>query len=117
MVKRYRTSSWMSEAVEYPASATIVALAGQITEDRSLDLVGQTENTLNKIDGILAEAGTDKTKLISAVIWLSDIRTRHTFNPIWDAWVPEGVGPARACIEARLAEPNILVEIQITAYK
>ena len=65
----------------------------------------------------LYSTGTDKSNMISAMIWLSDIRTRHDFNPIWDAWVPEGSAPVRACVEARLAEPSDLVEIQVTAYK
>lgn len=117
MITRHHTKKRMSQIVEYPASATLVTIAGQISDDRTLDLEGQTNNILAKIDRLLAEAGTDKSNMISAMIWLSDIRTRHDFNPIWDAWVPEGHAPVRACVEARLAESSDLVEIQVTAYK
>lgn len=117
MITRHHTNKRMSQIVEYPASATLVTIAGQISDDRTLDLEGQTNSILVKIDRLLAEAGTDKSYMISAMIWLSDIRTRHDFNPIWDAWVPEGSAPVRACVEARLAEPSDLVEIQVTAYK
>ena len=117
MLVRHHTATRMSQMVEVPPGATTVVLAGQISDDRSLDLAGQTRNILAKIDRYLTEAGTDKTRLVSAMIWLSDIRNRHEVNKIWDAWVPEGQAPARACVEARLAEPTDLVEIQVTAVK
>lgn len=117
MITRHQTNKRMSQIVEYPASATLVTIAGQISDDRTLDLEGQTRNILDKIDRLLTEVGTDKTKMISAMIWLSDIRTRHDFNPIWDAWMPADCAPVRACVEARLAEASDLVEIQVTAYK
>lgn len=117
MLVRHHTGKRMSQMVEVPAGAATVALAGQISDDRSLDLAGQTRNILDKIDRYLAEAGTDKSRLVSAMIWLSDIRNRHVVNEIWDTWVPEGHAPARACVEARLAEPTDLVEIQVTAVK
>ena len=117
MLVRHHTGKRMSQMVEVPAGATTVVLAGQISDDRTLDLAGQTRNILDKIDRYLAEAGTDKSRLVSAMIWLSDIRNRHAVNEIWDAWVPEGHAPARACVEARLAEPTDLIEIQVTAVR
>jgi enamine deaminase RidA (YjgF/YER057c/UK114 family) len=117
MLKRYQSGKRMSQAVEVPAGKTMVYFAGQISSDRTLDVEGQTRNILNKLDALLAETGTDRSGIVSAMIWLADIRTRHLVNAIWDAWVPDGAAPARACVEARLAEPTDLVEIQIVATK
>lgn len=116
-LKRYQTGRRMSQAVEVPPGATVLHFAGQISSDRTLDLEGQTRNILDKLDALLAETGSDRSKIVSAMIWLSDIRNRHQVNPIWDAWVPEGAAPARACVEARLAEASDLIEIQIVAIK
>lgn len=117
MIKRYRTGKRMSQIVEVPAGTTMLYLAGQISDDRNLDLEGQTKNILAKLDDMLKEAGSERSRIVSAMIWLSDIRNRHTVNTIWDSWIPEGAAPARACVEARLAEPSDLVEIQIVAAK
>ena len=117
MITRHQTGPRMSQVVEVAPGATMIYLAGQISSDRTLDLEGQTRNILGKIDALLAEAGAGRANIVSAMIWLSDIRTRHRVNEIWDAWVPEGAAPARACVEARLAEPGDLVEIQVTAAK
>ena len=117
MLKRHQSGKRMSQIVEVPPSATMLCFAGQISGDRTLDLEGQARNILDKIDAMLAEAGSDRSRIVSAMIWLSDIRNRHAFNAIWDAWIPEGAAPARACVEARLAEPSDLVEIQIVAVK
>jgi enamine deaminase RidA (YjgF/YER057c/UK114 family) len=105
----------MSQIVEVPAGMTMIHLAGQIADDRSLDLEGQARDVLAKIDALLAEAGAERRDIVSAMVWLADIRSRHRFNAIWDEWVPEGCAPARACVEARLAEPGDLVEIQVVA--
>jgi Endoribonuclease L-PSP len=75
----------------------------------------QTAEILSIIDGYLAKAGTDKTKLLRATIWLSDIRTVDDMNKAWEAWVPAGCAPARACVEALLQGPEKKVEIQVTA--
>jgi enamine deaminase RidA (YjgF/YER057c/UK114 family) len=117
MIKRYRTGKRMSQVVEVPAATTMLYVAGQISDDRTLDLEGQTRNILAKLDAMLTEAGSDRSRIVSAMIWLSDIRNRHAVNAIWDDWVPEGAAPARACVEARLAEPSDLIEIQIVAVK
>ena len=92
-----------------------VYLAGQVADDRSAGVRGQTEQILAKIDRYLAEAGTDKSKLLSATIWLSDIATFDEMNAVWDAWVAGGKPPARACVEARLAAPELRVEVGVIA--
>lgn len=117
MLKRYQTGKRMSQIVEIPTGQTMLYFAGQISSDRTLDLEVQTRNILDKLDALLAEAGANRTNIVSAMIWLADIRMRHAVNAIWDDWVPEGAAPARACVEARLAEPTDLVEIQIVAAK
>ena len=95
-----------------------VYLAGLIA-DKTLGqgVADQTREILGFIDGFLAKAGTDKSKLISATIWLSDIRTVDEMNKVWDAWVVPGATPVRACIEALLQGPEKKVEIQVTAAK
>jgi enamine deaminase RidA (YjgF/YER057c/UK114 family) len=93
-----------------------VYLAG-LTADKSAgqSVAAQTQEILAAIDALLAKAGTDKSKLLQATIWLQDIRTVDEMNKIWDAWVPTGTAPARACIEARLQSPAKMVEIRVTA--
>src|SRR5690242_12055202 len=93
-----------------------VYLAG-LTADKALGQgVGeQTREILAMIDGFLAKAGTDKSKLLTATIWLSDIRTVDEMNKVWDAWVAPGQTPVRACIEALLQGPEKKIEIQVTA--
>jgi enamine deaminase RidA (YjgF/YER057c/UK114 family) len=93
-----------------------VYLAG-LTADKTVgqSLTEQTREILSLIDGFLAKAGTDKSKLLQATIWLSDIRTVDEMNKVWDAWVAPGQTPARACIEALLQGPEKKIEIQVTA--
>ena len=92
----------------------IVYLAGQVgTAGNSV--ADQTREILAKIDGLLTEAGSDKSKILRGEIWLSDIRNFAEMNEVWDAWVAEGQAPARACGECRLAAPGIEVEIIVTA--
>ncbi|WP_137387799.1 RidA family protein [Rhodoligotrophos defluvii] len=93
-----------------------VYLAGQIAEEAAgKSVTEQTRDILNQIDEALAEAGTDKTKILQVTIWLSKMAYFGEMNAVWDAWVPEGHTPARACVEARLADPKIDVEIMLTA--
>jgi enamine deaminase RidA (YjgF/YER057c/UK114 family) len=93
-----------------------VYLAGLTADKTAGQSVGaQTQEILAAIDGLLAKAGTDKSKLLQATIWLQDIRTVDEMNKVWDAWVPQGCAPARACIEARLQSPAKMVEIRVTA--
>jgi enamine deaminase RidA (YjgF/YER057c/UK114 family) len=90
-------------------------LSGMIPEDTSLDITGQVKQALAEIDALLARGGSDKTKILSAVIWLSDITDFATMNAVWDAWVVPGRTPARATVQARLNDPNMKVEIMVVA--
>jgi enamine deaminase RidA (YjgF/YER057c/UK114 family) len=111
-IKRSKVGPRMSQVVVH---GDTVYLAGQVADDPNADVAGQTKQILAKIDGALAEAGSDKSKLLSATIWLADIRTFDEMNKVWDAWVSSGNTPARACVEAKLARSNLLVEIGIIA--
>jgi enamine deaminase RidA (YjgF/YER057c/UK114 family) len=94
-----------------------IYLAGIVADHPVPDVAGQTGQILDKIDQYLKEAGSDKTKMLSATIWLADIRYYDEMNSVWDKWVPRDAAPARACIEGRLAAPKYLVEIRIVAAK
>ena len=111
-IKRLKVGERMSQIVVHSGT---VYLAGQVPVDYDVDVKTQTSQVLEKIDALLAEAGSDKTKILSATIYLRDIKDFAAMNTVWDAWVPQGDTPARACVEARLAAPDILVEISITA--
>jgi enamine deaminase RidA (YjgF/YER057c/UK114 family) len=94
-----------------------IYLAGIVADHPTPDVAAQTGQILDKIDQYLKECGSDKTKMLSATIWLADIRYYDEMNSVWDKWVPQGAAPARACIESRLAAPKYLVEIRIVAAK
>jgi enamine deaminase RidA (YjgF/YER057c/UK114 family) len=102
----------MSQAVIH---GDTVYLAGQVADDTGADVAGQTQQILSKIDDLLAAAGTDKSKLLSANIWLSDISTFGQMNAVWDEWVTPGQPPARATVESKLAGPQYKVEIMAVA--
>ena len=111
-IKRIKVGARMSQAVVH---GDTVYLAGQVADNAKDDVGGQTKQILSKIEGLLAEAGTDKSKLLSATIWLTDMRAFDEMNKVWDAWVSPGNTPGRACVEARLARADLLVEIGIIA--
>lgn len=92
-----------------------VFTAGAIADDTSLDVAGQTRQALADVDKYLAICKSDKTRVLTAVIWLSDIRLRDDMNEAWLEWVDPAHLPARACIEAKMADPFCLVEIAIVA--
>lgn len=110
-VERHHTGKRMSQIVVH---GDTVYLAGQVGEPGT-SVAEQTRNILGKIDDLLAEAGSDKTRILQAIIWLDDMRHFDAMNGVWDAWVPEGHAPARACGEARLATTEYNVEIIVTA--
>lgn len=114
-IQRFESGPRMSQAVIYPAGASIVVLAGQVPNDTSLDVVGQTRDVLAKIDRLLHDTGSQRTDLLSATIWLREIGDFALMNTVWDDWVVAGHAPVRACVEARLAAPEIRVEIQVSA--
>lgn len=112
-ITRIKTSERASAIVIHGG---IVYLSGQVAADPEADVQEQTRSVLSKIDALLAEAGTDNTQILSATIYLRDIANHFApMNEIWNAWVPTGHGPARACVEALMARPTLLVEISITA--
>jgi enamine deaminase RidA (YjgF/YER057c/UK114 family) len=95
-----------------------VYLAGQVASDKpGAPIAEQTQNILDKIDAYLAEAGTDKSKLLTATIWITDMADFAGMNAVWDAWVDPANPPCRACVEARLAAPDYTVEIMVVAAK
>ena len=110
-IKRIGTGARMSEAVCYNG---IVWLAGQVGKPGD-SVADQTRSCLAEVDRILAEAGTDKTRILSAQIWMADMANFAEMNAVWDAWVPKGNTPARATGEARLATPAYLVEVKKAA--
>jgi enamine deaminase RidA (YjgF/YER057c/UK114 family) len=102
----------MSDAVIHNG---IAYLAGQVADDTSADIGGQTADVLKQIDEILAEAGTSKSNLVRAEIFLTDIKDFAGMNKVWDAWVDPKATPARATIEAKLARPEYKIEIMVIA--
>lgn len=115
MIERIAQNARMSMAVSWPLTGRMVALAGQVADNRDGDVAAQTADILEKIDALLARAGAARKDIVTATIWLSDIATFDEMNRVWDAWVVPGATPARACVEARLAHPSLRVEIQVHA--
>lgn len=103
---------------EIAISGTLVHLAGQLASDTSLDIRGQTQQTLATIDNFLKEAGTDKTHIMSVMIFLKDIEQDYAaMNEIWDAWCADIQAPPRTCVEAKLYAPDVLVEMTVVAIR
>lgn len=112
-ITRIETNERRSRVVVYNG---IVFVSGQTSDDKSLDIQGQTRETLAKIDKYLAAAGTDKTRLLSAQIWIKDIKRDFVgMNEVWDAWTVPGSAPTRATAQCDMAKPGTLVEIVVTA--
>ncbi|PLU43345.1 hypothetical protein BMJ26_03525 [Sinorhizobium medicae] len=110
-IKRFESGSRISQAVVYNNT---VYLAGQVGNAGD-DVVTQTKQALAEVDRLLALAGTDKTRILSTTVWLADMADFAKMNSVWDAWVPQGNAPARATGEAKLATPEYLVEVIVTA--
>ena len=102
----------LAAAVEYHG---FVYLQGVVPADTATDITGQTKQVLVRIDELLETHGTDKTRLLQTHIWLKNMSDRDAMNQVWSAWLPEGGAPARACVQAILADPDYLVEIMVTA--
>ena len=112
-IQRHDTGPRMSKAVVH---GNTVYLAGVVADNAAgKSVTEQTEDILSLIDGYLAKAGTDKSKLLSANIWITDMSTFAEMNAVWDAWVSPGNTPARATVEAKLAAPQYKVEIMVVA--
>ena len=112
-IRRIETGERMSQTVVH---GNTVYTAGQVAQSAAgASVTDQTQAVLGQLDELLAEAGTDKSKLISATIWISDMATFSEMNAVWDAGVSPGNTPARACVEAKLASPDFTVEIAVIA--
>jgi enamine deaminase RidA (YjgF/YER057c/UK114 family) len=92
-----------------------VYLAGQVASDPTADIGGQTKQVLASVDRLLAEAGSDKSRILSTTIYVADMTEFPAMNAVWDAWVVQGNTPPRATVEAKLAKPAYRVEIQVIA--
>lgn len=111
-ITRYGVGPRLSGAV---AHGDTVYLAGQVADDYSADIGTQARQVLAAVDRLLKEAGSDKSQILQAQVWLSSMAYYADFNKVWDAWVTPGHTPARACTEARLAHPDIKCEVMVTA--
>ena len=112
MIQRYQAGSRMSQAV---TANGFVFVAGQVAEDRKAGIAGQTRDVLKAIDALLAEAGTTKAKLVAVNVFLPHITDFDAMNEVYDAWIDPANPPARACVEARLADPDLRVEMTAVA--
>jgi enamine deaminase RidA (YjgF/YER057c/UK114 family) len=111
-ITRHDQSAILSQAVVH---GDTVYLAGIVAKDLSKDVKGQTKEILDEIDRLLAKCGSSKSQLMQCHIWVSDIRNRAPMNEVWTEWVDKKNLPARACVEAKLADPKALVEIMVIA--
>ena len=111
MIQRFQKDHRMSQAVVHNG---VVYVAGQVGEPHE-DVAAQTRTALAEIEALLAEVGSDKSKILMATIWLADMADFETMNSVWDAWVDPENPPARATGEAKLAAPEYRVEIIVTA--
>ncbi|GAB5363963.1 hypothetical protein AAMO2058_000928500 [Amorphochlora amoebiformis] len=106
----------MSQTVVNESTNTVY-LAGQVPDDYKLDAKGQTKEVLAKIDSLLAEVGSDKSKLLQAQVWVKTMDDFGAVNEIWQSWVDPDNKPVRAAVEANMAHPDILVEVLVVAAK
>ena len=111
MVERLHTGQRMSKIVKHNGTAYLCGQVGN-AEDSVAD---QTRECIRRIEALLDEAGSSKEQMLQVVIWLADMADFAEMNAVWDAWVPEGHAPARACGEAKLARPELKVEMIVTA--
>ena len=111
--KRLHSGPRMSQAVIHGG---VVYTAGQVALDApGASAAEQTRDVLQRIDSLLTEAGTDKSRLLTATIWLADMGDFAAMNEIWDAWIDPANPPTRACVESKLAAPDYIVEIRVSA--
>ena len=109
---RTEANAVLAKAVEYHG---FVYTQGVVAADLTADITGQTKDVLAQIDALLEIHGTDSTRLLQAHIWLKDSADREAMNAVWSAWLPADGAPARACVQAVMADPRYLVEIMVTA--
>ena len=111
-IERIEVGTRMSRIVKHNGT---VYLCGQVAADANADIIEQTQTMLDKVEALLDQAGSDKEHILSATIYIRDMKDFSAMNAVWDAWVPEGYAPARACVEARMARAELLVEVSIVA--
>lgn len=111
-IQRFDVGTRMSEMAVHQG---VVYLAGQVAEDASADIRGQTGQVLAAIDALLARAGSDKSRILRAQIYLADLADFAAMNEVWEAWVPAGNAPPRATVQAELARPEWWIEVVVTA--
>jgi enamine deaminase RidA (YjgF/YER057c/UK114 family) len=111
MIERLHVGPRMSKIVKHNGVAYLCGQVGNAGDS----VTGQTRECLHRIETLLAEAGSSPERILQAIVWLADVADFDEMNAVWDAWVPDGHAPARACGEARLARPGLLVEIIVTA--
>ena len=110
MIERIDIGKRMSKIVKHQGVAYV---SGQVGDGDSVS--DQTRDCLSRVDALLAKAGSSREHILQAIVWLADMKDFAAMNDVWDAWVPEGHAPARACGEAKLARPELKVEIIVTA--
>ena len=111
-IQRQDTKQRMSRVVIHNDT---IYLCGQVCKDATKGMTEQTATMLEKVDELLLQSGSDRESLLSATVYVRDMKDFAEMNAVWDAWVPEGHAPARACVEARMARPELLVEISVVA--
>ncbi|MGJ8643865.1 MAG: RidA family protein [Luteolibacter sp.] len=111
-IHRQETKQRMSRIVIH---SDTVYLCGQVCKDATKDISEQTATMLEKVDDLLLQSGSDREHMLSATVYVRDMKDFAAMNEVWDSWVPEGHAPARACVEARMARPELLVEISVIA--
>ncbi len=111
-ITRLETKPRMSRIVKHNG---VIYLCGQVCKDATQGITEQTSSMLEKVDELLSQAGSDKEHILSATIYVKDMNDFSQMNEVWDAWVPEGYAPARACVEAAMARDVLLVEISVIA--
>lgn len=111
-IERIHTKQRMSRIVIHNNT---VYLCGQVCADATKGIAEQTQTMLDKVDALLEEANSDRKHILSATVYIKDMKDFAEMNAVWDAWVPEGHAPARACVEAAMARPELLVEVSVIA--
>ena len=114
-IERHDVAARMSKVVVHGDTVYLAGIVADAAKGKSV--TEQTRDILAQIDGLLAKAGTDKSRLLSTNIWLTDMATFAEMNAVWDGWVLPGNTPARATVEAKLAAPDYKVEIMVVAAK
>jgi enamine deaminase RidA (YjgF/YER057c/UK114 family) len=111
-IERKETKQRMSRIVIHQGT---VYLCGQVAADATKSIEEQTQTMLDKVDALLLSAHSDREHILSATIYIKDMADFAQMNAVWDAWVPQGHAPARACVQAAMARPELLVEISVIA--